>query len=250
MSMGACYAEGMRLWRWICWAAALLPWGCGAVFLPWAAQAASAADGFSYDVGNRGAEVPLKVRRYAERLLQRYDTNHDGLLEPNEWSKMQGQPEAADADRNGKITLEEWTNHIVGFGRGRRMSQAATDVNAESAAPPVPPAKQGETGSAAASVFVQPPRGSPSPATFHIPKSRLPAGLPDWFLQRDRNGDGQVSLAEYAPSATPTEVEQFKRYDRNGDGLITVQEALGDRDPSRRRGSGSGQKGEKRSDGK
>mgnify|MGYP003873267823 CR=1 FL=1 len=236
----------MRLLRCIGLAAALIHVGLGEGRWSWAAPAASASGGSQAAVAAGAAEVPAKVRRYAERLFHRYDLNRDGVLEPTEWSKMQGQPESADADRNGKITLDEWTNHILGFGRGRRLSASTGDGGAESAARPAPANKQGET----ANALLQPPTRLPPRTTFHVPKSRLPAGLPDWFLRRDLNGDGQVSLGEYAPNAAPADVEQFARYDRNGDGLITVQECLGGRAPSGRKASGAAAKGEKKSDAK
>jgi hypothetical protein len=223
-------------------ATAVVGWSC-------AAEQAQTLSSSPPPVRRGAAEVPAKVRRYAERLIQRYDLNHDGVLEQNEWSKMQGQPDLADADRNGKITLDEWCAYIMDFGRGRRLSLSPSDAGGESAARPAAAAKESEAPPPSGSAFVQPPSGTPSrTTTFYVPKSRLPAGLPDWFSRRDLNGDGQVSLAEYAPNATPADVEQFSRYDRNGDGLITVRELLGGHASSGRKGGGSGGKGDKKSE--
>jgi Ca2+-binding EF-hand superfamily protein len=61
---------------------------------------------------------------------------------------------------------------------------------------------------------------------FHVPAARLPSELPDWFRQRDANGDGQITFAEFAAHAAPDELDDFARYDLNGDGVITVQEYL------------------------
>ncbi len=242
------YAGTMGLFRWISVAATFSCLGSSvACWLP-IALAASPAAGSQSAPGNRAPEAPAKVRRYAERLLQRYDRNGDGVLEQSEWSAMHGQPEAADADRNGKITLEEWTNHIASFGRGHRMSLSSPDAGAESASRAASSAREGET--SVDKALLQPPTRLPPNTTFHVSKSRLPAGLPDWFRSRDRNGDGQVSLSEYAPNAAPADVEQFARYDRNGDGLITVEECLGGRAATGRKKGGSGDKGEKKSDAK
>ncbi|MCU0873548.1 MAG: hypothetical protein MUE50_14515 [Pirellulaceae bacterium] len=44
----------------------------------------------------------------------KYDANNDGELTPNEWSSMSKNPEAADVDKNGRITIEEfarWQMH-------------------------------------------------------------------------------------------------------------------------------------------
>ena len=61
---------------------------------------------------------------------------------------------------------------------------------------------------------------------FLAPHERLPEGLPDWFIERDLNMDGQVSMDEFADEWTDEKVETFLRYDRNNDGIITVEEAL------------------------
>jgi Ca2+-binding EF-hand superfamily protein len=52
--------------------------------------------------------------------------------------------------------------------------------------------------------------------------------VPTWFLQMDRNGDGDVSLREFLGP-----LELFRRLDRNGDGLISLQEAREAGNPTR-----------------
>ena len=50
-------------------------------------------------------------------------------------------------------------------------------------------------------------------------------GLPTWFVQRDRNGDGQVSLYEFAaPAFHDEDLARFGRLDKNADGFITPDE--------------------------
>jgi hypothetical protein len=61
---------------------------------------------------------------------------------------------------------------------------------------------------------------------FLTAAERLPEGLPDWFTDKDEDGDGQVSMAEFASDWTPQKAAEFSRYDLNGDGLITAQECL------------------------
>ena len=65
-----------------------------------------------------------------------------------------------------------------------------------------------------------------SPSEFFVPRDRLPKGLPSWFLIRDADGDGQVTLAEYAPDVSASSIREFARYDGNGDGVLTPQEYL------------------------
>jgi Ca2+-binding EF-hand superfamily protein len=76
----------------------------------------------------------------------------------------------------------------------------------------------GSSGAASASV----PKG----LRFLRPGERLPKGLPDWFKPRDANGDGQVSMGEFAAEWTPAKETDFLRLDRNGDGMITPDECL------------------------
>jgi hypothetical protein len=50
-------------------------------------------------------------------------------------------------------------------------------------------------------------------------------GLPVWFVQRDLNGDGQVSLYEFcAPNFSNQDLANFGRLDRNADGFIRPNE--------------------------
>lgn len=51
---------------------------------------------------------------------------------------------------------------------------------------------------------------------------RYPEGLPDWFIEADRDHDGQVGLYEFDRSR----FEEFKHWDCNGDGLLEPQEVL------------------------
>jgi len=62
---------------------------------------------------------------------------------------------------------------------------------------------------------------------FRTAQERLPPGLPPWFLQRDRNRDGQVTMAEYGSRWTEALVAEFNQFDANRDGIITPKECLG-----------------------
>ncbi|MEQ8785358.1 MAG: proprotein convertase P-domain-containing protein [Pirellulaceae bacterium] len=54
----------------------------------------------------------------------------------------------------------------------------------------------------------------------------LPPELPAWFLDRDLNEDGQVSMAEFADVWSDEKAEEFIRYDRDDDGIIRTAELL------------------------
>jgi hypothetical protein len=182
---------------------------------------------------------PAKVRRYAERLLRQYDRNGDGVLQPEEWSKMHGNPGAIDVNRDRSITLDELTRHIIAYGEQRRVSLASPGVggNSDASATPVdevepdgaspggPAEGKGTLSAASPGAERESPR-KPRESTFYVRPSRLPPGLPEWFVRRDLNGDGQLSLSEFAPNPTQADLEEFARSDKNDDGFITAQECL------------------------
>ena len=181
-----------------------------------------------------GDLVPAKVRRYAQRLLQRYDRNGDGRLQPEEWRQMPAGAQLADLDRDQVITVDELVQGIVAYGEFRRIRLPHPGFGPDRLAGPgqKPPA------GAKAAAATQPSDDADKPldpealeamrreAKFHVRASRLPSGLPNWFAARDDDGDGQLTLSEFAPKPTPAELEEFRRYDLNGDGMLTAKECV------------------------
>ncbi|MEZ6045081.1 MAG: hypothetical protein R3C11_05775 [Planctomycetaceae bacterium] len=43
-------------------------------------------------------------------------------------------------------------------------------------------------------------------------------------LTLDRNGDVQLSISEFAPDASQSRVDEFRKLDLNRDGLLTPEE--------------------------
>ena len=148
-----------------------------------------------------------KVRRYAESLLKRYDKNKSGYLEKDEWGQMRGDPKAADRNKDGVITLEELTARFLDYSRHGRDHDHSK---------PASPSGTAGSGNDA----------ERKSRRFLTPAERFPEGLPDWFPDRDDNGDGQVSMAEYSGLWSESKAGEFKRYDVNGDGVITPAECL------------------------
>jgi len=58
-----------------------------------------------------GSNIDQRYIDFSRKQLGKYDTNGNGSLEKDEWSKMSNNPEAADKDGDGKITVEE----LAGF---------------------------------------------------------------------------------------------------------------------------------------
>lgn len=194
-----------------------------------AGSSAAAADAPARDAGSRSgssasapldADVRAKIERYAESLLKQYDENRNGVLERSEWEKMRGGTQRADANKDGRITLTELTEHLVNYAnrsRGARSTSSTTSGGTSRRS--LWPGRSQRTGSDTVS------RG-PVARRFLTPPERLPEGLPEWFIGRDRDGDGQVSMAEYAGSWNDAKAAEFATFDQNNDGLITPAECL------------------------
>ncbi len=93
-------------------------------------------------------------------------------------------------------------------------------ASAEKVPPLKTPAKSKEPATTA-----KPASGQKKSYRFLPAKERLPKEIPGWFTSKDRDGDGQVAMAEYSSRWSDRDAEAFARYDANGDGFITPEEA-------------------------
>jgi hypothetical protein len=150
--------------------------------------------------------------------LRQYDKNKNGVLEKDEWVQMRGSWRDADRDGNGIITLEELTAKLGQYSR----PGSATPSSASSG----PSSSGSSSGSSGPSSSAG--RDSPSKKShrFLSPQERLPQGLPEWFVRKDGDADGQVTMAEYSQAWSDSLAEEFTKYDLNGDGVVTPEEAL------------------------
>lgn len=178
-------------------------------------------------------ELDERIRNYAKSLLERYDTNKNGVLEKDEWQHMRGSPERSDRNNDGVITLDELTARLAEF-----SDRGSSDSGRSGGGPP--PASSsttstspaGGSSSGSSGTYVSRTSSSPSGAgqrgtyRFLSPLERLPKGLPEWFARKDADGDGQVSMAEFSAEWDDAKAGEFAKYDLNGDGIITPQECL------------------------
>ncbi len=152
-----------------------------------------------------------RVRRYAEALLRRYDRNRNGMLEKEEWSRMRGDPARSDTNKDGILTVDELAVQLSAYGRSNRITSQPRA--AASTAEPRP--ADGNRTSRSSPRFTT--------ATERIAEI-LPRELLDWFLQKDRDGDGQVAMSEFSSAWTLDRMREFTQLDLDNDGLITPRE--------------------------
>jgi len=100
---------------------------------------------------------------------------------------------------------------------------ATTSSTTPTPVPAVVPAVPSTTTPSSAPASFSVTYGSSASVTSrNFKKPSLPSGLPSWFTDNDKDGDGQLSMNEW-PS---DRFEEFSKFDRNGDGIITIDEAM------------------------
>ncbi|HUT11971.1 MAG TPA: hypothetical protein VMY42_15835 [Thermoguttaceae bacterium] len=158
----------------------------------------SSGSGSSSHSGGSSGHDSDRLREHARSLLKQYDKNESGVLEKDEWSQMHRSHWSADRDHDGKITEHELAGWLEDY------SQKKSDWGSS---------RDG---------------GSDDPPTYRFltAMERLPGELPEWFTEKDVNGDGQVTMAEYESDWTDTKADEFARLDPNNDGVVTPRECL------------------------
>ncbi|HUT95784.1 MAG TPA: hypothetical protein VMY37_40405 [Thermoguttaceae bacterium] len=211
------------------------------------------------DQFDRNGDGRLDEAEWTEMLLDKYDKNWDGRLGPDEWDETR--IARYDRNQNGLLEETEWrriwiTQRLPRSDGGVGVEQLVRAIAALGGGKPIvlkqshlgermkplpllSPATAGDTrangpespaeDTDVPSTGQKPVAGSPSGrgarnTKFVLPRSQLPRRLPPWFVPRDADGDGQLTMAEYAPKATAAQLAEFTRYDRNGDGVLTAEE--------------------------
>lgn len=200
------------------------------------AQTLPPVQGFGTGTGSPGSSVSSassnadeqRAREFAQNLMRNYDKNKSGVLEKDEWGGLRGDPKEIDRNGDGVITLDEMTARVLSYRRDRERggpppppSSPAGPPAAGTAASSKNPGKAGSTSNSTAPVQTW---------RFAASGAQLPEGLPEWFKGRDADGDGQVSMAEFASDWSEELIGQFLRYDANDDGIITPAECLAAKD--------------------
>jgi hypothetical protein len=191
--------------------------------------------------------ISLSKIAVAPSSNRRRENRDDNDAESSSQDESSSDESSAAPAVNGFGATKSSLPAVPGFGQasersnGSETKSAATSTRAAAAAPSTRSSsvKAGGTPSGSAPAASDPSadspkRTGPKSGRFLAPHERLPKELPEWFREKDANGDGQVDMAEYAAEWTADLVEQFNRYDLNHDGIITAAECLKAESPRRK----------------
>lgn len=179
--------------------------------------ATSASSGGSSARGGADGEQDARAQRFAEMMMSRYDRDGNGVLERDkgEWDGIRGDPNEIDRNNDGRIDRDEMIARVSAYMGGRGGNRGGDRGGGGDRG-------DGDRGSGDEMASNNGRRSY----RFLSARERLPEGLPSWFEDRDRDQDGQVTMAEYSSSWTDSKAREFLRYDGNDDGVITPEECL------------------------
>ena len=172
--------------------------------------------GFSRFGGRSGGDSGGRTAMIVNMVFQRYDTNKNGVFEKSEWGGFRSDPSAADTNRDGKITRDEYTKWMEQRMSGSRWGRSRGDSRDRGRS-----SSSRSSDSRSASSTPQDDRRS-----YRMPSrgDRLPDDLPAWFTRQDSNADGQVTMSEYSRVWSDAVVQEFNLFDLNRDGIVTAKE--------------------------
>ncbi len=156
-----------------------------------------------------------RYRDYAKQLFGQYDKNRNGVLERDEYHEMSNNPKAADKNGDGVISFDELFGWLVEMSKSGSHSGSSGGDNRGRE-------RERERDRSKKEEPKQPVYRVPVPS----PVDRLPSGLPEWFLKKDVDRDGQVSMAEFSQDWSESKLTEYFKYDVNGDGFILPAEVL------------------------
>jgi len=168
-------------------------------------------------------QVDERDRRDADERMRRYDKNNDGSLDQDEVKEARWSDSLAQWDRNkdSKLSLEEVAARYARR-REQRQDQELRSRGGEEDRP-----RQPSNEAAAKNESTRP---FEKVSSFRVGSSSgslvRPAGLPEWFVRDDIDGDNQVAMNEFARKWDASTLEDFAKFDSNQDGYITAKECL------------------------
>jgi len=184
---------------------------------------------------------PVVPADWAEERFRQLDRDSDGYLSFDEMTEnLQVEKDRWDANKDGRIDLDEWRAYLMAYIESHRRSAARAGNRARH--PSQGPrtlhrARESQGPAAPGPPAPGPPAVRPPFDEGRLPGAmgqrnrkkgssphKFPSNMPAWFKEYDADGDGQVALYEWR--AKENNVREFRKYDLNGDGVITVDELI------------------------
>jgi Ca2+-binding EF-hand superfamily protein len=154
--------------------------------------------------------------REAAETIRRYDRNKDGFIAKNELSsRFSGNPMDFDRNKDGKLSEKELA---VRYARRREGREEASEQSSRD--------RRGDDRRRRRDDDVEIDVYNGRKSYRMDGGKSLPEGLPGFFTDKDRNQDGQVTMAEFSSEWNDEIVAEFFKSDLNNDGSITAAEAI------------------------
>jgi Ca2+-binding EF-hand superfamily protein len=169
-----------------------------------------------------------RYRKYAEGLIQQYDTDKDGSLNKEELKNMKQRPENADLDNNGLISAGELTEALANGSMASGGGGASSSGNSSSSSSRSSRDKASSEKETKEAGEANGSSGSGGSGSSTRSGSSRSSGGKFSFNASDKNGDGKVQMHEFTDEWSDEKFEEFKTFDKNGDGVITNTEYRGD----------------------
>lgn len=162
---------------------------------------------------SKPAGTEALVKKEDDKTTRRDDPPRRGGSRTTRFSERgQGDRGSGDRPRSGSSTPESQppgtARADMGPGAGATLTSSESDDDQPFAGP-------GGFGGGVGSGF-----GTLSRNNYKRPN--LPSNIPGWFVDADKDGDGQIGMHEWPRDR----LEEFEKFDRNADGIITIEEVM------------------------
>lgn len=167
------------------------------------------ASGSAVAKAKANAQSAAGYAKYVDRSFKKYDANSDGKLDKEELSASSLLKKAKDSDGDGFISKQEAISLVSG---GKIKAPVATTASSTHEPPSKKALRRKSAGKAKAKVKAQPTTSS---------------GGRSSLSDKDADEDGQIQMHEYTDTWTADKLKEFREKDKNGDGLLSPAEWRG-----------------------
>lgn len=167
-------------------------------------------------------------QKEAEERMRRYDRNKDGKLDAAELrsGRWSDDPMQYDRNRDGKLSQSEMAVRYANRRVDEEERRAERNESRSRWGSQNRSGWQRGNGREEEEEEVDRFGDAKSYRLSGVESRTTGKGLPDFFNQRDADGDGQVMMNEFASTWTSDKLAEFLKYDLNSDGIIEPRECI------------------------